>query len=247
VTVAPAVAGGARDHAAGVPARAGPIHLSLGEVAALAAKAARGAGLSWGVAEEAAYAARWLAAHELAGATLLWRHLVAVDGRAWRELAPVVGPEGWRTATGAALSPLAAGPALADRAGLAAGPAGEPTLLQVGDPALLLPFAALAAPPLGGPLRVVWDGVVAVVDPAGGLAVEVTGSGLDARRAAVVTIAPAERAPAEPARAPRPPGAVACALPTAVRCGLEALAARTYVPATAASRAGAGAGTHDPD
>jgi hypothetical protein len=242
VTVAPAAQDGARDDAGGVPAPAAPTWLSLGEVAALAAKAARGAGLSWGIAEEAAYAARWLAAHELAGPTLLWRHLVAIDGRGWRDLAPVVDPGGWRTASGAALSPLAAGPALADRAGLADGPAGEPTLLQVADPALLLPFAALAAQPLRGPLRLVWDGVVAVVDAAGGLAVEANGAGLETPRAAVVTVAPAAAT-----RILRPPRAAPCAVGPAVRSGLEALAARTYVPATLASRAGAGAGTHDPD
>jgi hypothetical protein len=242
VTVAPAATAGARDDAGGEPVPAGETRLSLSEVAALAAKAARGAGLSWGLAEEAAYAARWLAAHQLAGATLLRRHLVAIDGRGWRELAPVVDPAGWRTASGAALSPLAAGPALADRAGLADGPAAAPTLLQVGDPALLLPFAALAAQPLGYPLRIVWDGVVAVVDGAGGLALDATGAGLEARRAAIVTVAPAE-----PTVAPRPPRPTTCAVAAAVRRDLEALAARTYVPATAASRAGAGAGTHDPD
>jgi hypothetical protein len=242
VTVAPAATAGARDDAGGDPAPAGPTNLSLSEVAALAAKAARGAGLSWGLAEEAAYAARWLAAHQLAGATLLRRHLVAIDGRGWRELAPVVAPDGWRTESGAALSPLAAGPALADRAGLADGPAAAPTLLQVGDPALLLPFVALAAEPLGCPLRIVWDGVVAVVDGAGGLALDASGAGLEARRAAVVTVAPAE-----PTVAPRPPQAAPCAVPVVVRRGLEAFAARTYVPASAASRTGAGAGTHDPD
>ena len=38
------------------------LNLSLNEVAATAKKAARGAGYSWGMAEEAAAAVRWLAA-----------------------------------------------------------------------------------------------------------------------------------------------------------------------------------------
>ena len=36
------------------------IRLSLPEIDALCLKAARGAGYSWGVAEEASFAARWL-------------------------------------------------------------------------------------------------------------------------------------------------------------------------------------------
>ena len=44
---------------------------SLGEVQALAVKAARGAGLSWGVAEEAGYAVRWLQANGAPGLTAL--------------------------------------------------------------------------------------------------------------------------------------------------------------------------------
>ncbi|KMW60818.1 hypothetical protein AIOL_000983 [Candidatus Rhodobacter oscarellae] len=45
--------------------------MSLGELQALAAKAARGAGLSWGLAEEAGWAVRWLEARGLAGAAAL--------------------------------------------------------------------------------------------------------------------------------------------------------------------------------
>ncbi|MFV0473400.1 MAG: DUF3726 domain-containing protein, partial [Pikeienuella sp.] len=39
------------------------IELSLNEVETLTLKAARGAGLSWGEAEDAALATRWLARH----------------------------------------------------------------------------------------------------------------------------------------------------------------------------------------
>ena len=41
----------------------------------IARKAARGAGLSWGYAEETGKAARWLAAHQLSGAALLAEYL----------------------------------------------------------------------------------------------------------------------------------------------------------------------------
>lgn len=53
------------------------VKLSLGEVEALCKKAARGAGLPWGLAEEAGFAARWLSAHGFDGAGLLLADLEA--------------------------------------------------------------------------------------------------------------------------------------------------------------------------
>jgi hypothetical protein len=48
---------------------------SLGEVRALAVKAGRGAGMPWGLAEEAGFAVHWLEAHGAPGAAALSRHL----------------------------------------------------------------------------------------------------------------------------------------------------------------------------
>ncbi|MEF9603350.1 DUF3726 domain-containing protein, partial [Paracoccus sp. PXZ] len=45
--------------------------LSRNETEALCLKAARGAGMSWGLAEEAAFAAGWLGAHGIDGAGAL--------------------------------------------------------------------------------------------------------------------------------------------------------------------------------
>ena len=45
--------------------------VSLNEIESLALKAARGAGMSWGLAEEAAVAASWLAARSLPWAETL--------------------------------------------------------------------------------------------------------------------------------------------------------------------------------
>lgn len=53
---------------------------SLGEIADLSKKAARGAGFSWGLAEEAAWAVRWLAERNLPGPEALARALTDVDG-----------------------------------------------------------------------------------------------------------------------------------------------------------------------
>ncbi|MEM7733456.1 MAG: DUF3726 domain-containing protein [Pseudomonadota bacterium] len=48
---------------------------SLGEVEALCRKAARGAGFSWGMADEAGKTARWLCKHDLPGAAALAGYL----------------------------------------------------------------------------------------------------------------------------------------------------------------------------
>ena len=48
---------------------------SLSEIDATCKKAARGSGLSWGYAEEAGKAARWLAAHQLPSTELLAAYL----------------------------------------------------------------------------------------------------------------------------------------------------------------------------
>ena len=89
---------------------------SLGEVAALVLKAARGAGLDWGVAEELAWAVRWLSARGQPGA----------------EAAAVL------LAAGPGQSSLALGMALADSGGPAAGAGWA----AVRAPLLLAPFAA---------------------------------------------------------------------------------------------------------
>lgn len=52
---------------------------SFGEVRALAVKAARGAGMSWGMAEEAGFACHWLEQHSLPGTDLLAKLLSRYD------------------------------------------------------------------------------------------------------------------------------------------------------------------------
>ena len=53
---------------------------SLGEVGALAVKAARGAGMPWGLADETGFAVKWLQARSLPGVTALCRYLSRYDG-----------------------------------------------------------------------------------------------------------------------------------------------------------------------
>lgn len=61
---------------------------SLNEIAALAKRAARGAGLSWGMAEEAGRAARWLASYDLTGPALLCDVLTKNDRVPQEQVAP---------------------------------------------------------------------------------------------------------------------------------------------------------------
>ena len=76
----------------------GGARLTLPEIQSLCFKAARGAGMEWGLAEEAAFAARWLAAAGLPGPERLGARLQA-GGVA----APEIGSGVWRGRAGGAL------------------------------------------------------------------------------------------------------------------------------------------------
>lgn len=232
------------------PARAGPpvptspdglARFSLAEIETLSAKAGRGAGLSWGLAEEAGAAARWLAEQGLPGPELLLRHLEAYDRRPWAEVAPIIDGGPWRTADGSALCPIAAGAALSDRAGLPDGPgACGITLDGVATPGLILPFVAFAAEATGCALRVRWRGLEAIVT-----ATSVTFVGDDeAVMAAVARPVDIERTRGAGQACPAATGRV---VRLEVWRRLDALALRTTVPASDQSRADAGAGTSDND
>jgi hypothetical protein len=54
------------------------VNYSLGEIDSLARKATRGAGYSWGMAEEAGKSARWLSAYGFSGADILAQYLTLV-------------------------------------------------------------------------------------------------------------------------------------------------------------------------
>lgn len=137
------------------PTRSGPplsvapgktLRLSRNEVESVCTSAARGAGMSWGLAEEAGYAAGWLVSQGLDGARMLARHLHDAQGKSWQEICPVVEPGVWRATTaGQALCPIALGATLSDYLGV------DSTLfdgsgLRVGEvtsPVLVLPFLAM--------------------------------------------------------------------------------------------------------
>ncbi|MEM9575767.1 MAG: DUF3726 domain-containing protein [Pseudomonadota bacterium] len=216
------------------------MNYSLNEIEALAKRAARGAGLSWGMAEEAAKATRWLAAHDLAGPALLADVLTRNDRRAHAQVAPTTLESTW-TAPGDEMCPLAAGAALNDCAEqLSGGQSIEMSNLSC--PLLVVPFAAWAALHLGQTVTVRW-GDLRIETDGDGLWVDDPAGQINAPSVAKVTCASAPQRQDEPRR-PGTRGKV----PTEVNARLNAFAGRTYAPATEASRRlGAGAGVSDND
>lgn len=244
---------------------------TLGEIAATGRKAARGAGLDWGHAEEAGAGAAWLAAHGAPGPEALAGWLCRSDGwdHARRRPADPALAE-WRAARGTALCPLVAGAALSDRAALLP-PVAELTLVELGAPVLLVPFLAWIARDTGRTLRLGWDGGALVLGPGGPQAHPgwPGAGGATAGRARAAAAADAGRdanpccGAADPDLLARPMtvtvvAAGACGPPEprrttgrsvrpAVWETLERFAARTLVAASERSRRGAGGTAAGPE
>jgi hypothetical protein len=112
------------------PHNAEQISWSLGETAALATKAARGAGMPWGLADETGEAVSWLQARGMPGLAALCRYLK------WRGIGSLARWPDCPT-SGAFYCPIALGTAYMDGA-LSA----ELTIENIREPLLLLPFIA---------------------------------------------------------------------------------------------------------
>ena len=206
---------------------------ALNEVEVTAKKAARGGAYSWGLAEEAAKATRWLCSHGLDGCAALTGLLRRTD-RA-EGMAPASLDGDWQAPSGQ-ICALIAGAALSDCAHRL--PQGEIRMLNVVSPQMLLPFAAAAARQLGQPVTLSWDGVSVTTD----------GTGL-----AKADIPPTDLAETVIVRTGGDMGKVVdqCTRSTPDPkdwAYLNELAGRTYAPATEESRRkGAGAGLSDND
>ena len=126
-----------------------PLYLAHSELRSLVVKAARGAGLAWGLAEEAGWAAEWLARRGLPAAD--W----AMD---------------WLQAAAGSPDPVAVGVAMADRMGLAKGPVQAEMLPDdLPAPGYLLPFLHRIAACRGAVEIVAPGGRVVLVEPDGTL------------------------------------------------------------------------------
>lgn len=217
------------------------IRLSRNEVETLCLKAARGAGMPWGLAEEAGFAAGWLAARGVDGASVLLAHL-----KAWPEDSHdiVITDRMWSARSGGGLCPIAFGAALDDHAGLADGVGAAPlTLPDLRHPGLAVPLLARLARASNMALALAWDGGTAQISAMGEMDLadlralfQVITTRCVVRpcsqtEAAVIGMAAADIAP----------------LSSDTLAGLNALAMRTTVPASEQSRRGAGASANDND
>lgn len=201
------------------------MNLSLGEFQAVAAKALRGAGYSWGMAAEGAGACRALASMGFDSSHSLLRLLMAVEEMGVDAVRP---DATWATASGR-ICPISAGAAISD-----APPSTPLTLAGVIEPLLLIPTLAVVASQ-DSSFAMRWDG--------GSVVVGVDGPDQWG-------IPPVAEIVIEPAAAPtdRPDRATRIEIRNEALEELNRYAHRTYAPATAASReAGAGAGVNDND
>ncbi|MEX5597380.1 DUF3726 domain-containing protein [Pseudophaeobacter sp. C1-32P7] len=216
------------------------MNLSLNEIEAMCKRAARGAGLPWGLAEEAGAAARLLAGVALPGPEQLAALLARNDLRPVAALAPTAIEGGrWRAAMGR-LCPLVSGSALSDRAAqLETGAFFE--MEEVDFPLLLLPFVAAAAQRLDRPVALDWPNIRLVTD---GRQICATGTRQEMLRDHVPWLRCHAEATLGSPLAPVRRGQVT----DDVWAQLSTFAHRTYAPATEASRLrGAGAGLADDD
>ncbi len=205
--------------------------LSLGEVEALALKAARGAGLDWGLAEEAAFATRWLVELGIDGLALLAAHLGGLAAEPKATLA--VSARQWHSPDALTLCPIVLGAALSDHFDLPEGAAfGVTQATDVAYPTLVLPFLANAGARSGVIVTVEW-GETQVLLSDGSLLALAGAEGL------LATCAPDIRVTAKPkwlaATGNQRPAVSASTVDT-----LNRLAFRTYVPASDQSRRDAG-------
>ena len=211
---------------------------SLNETEAMAKRATRGAGYSWGLAEEAGKAARWLCANGLDGSGILVRLLDQVDGQALTDLSPRSIAGEWVSASGQ-LCPLIAGAALSDSAALLGDR--DIVMRNVLFPALVLPFGAACAMTTGQAVKIIWNGQTVVCDASGrcGEDAELMATASDARQVSVALGGSVRR------HLPQGTRATANAANWAM---LDRFAYRTFAPAPAISRLlGAGSGLSDND
>lgn len=213
--------------------------LTLAETESYLRKAARACGLDWGIAEEAGKAARWLAAFNLPGPEILFAHLQNLEGQEYSAFVPDCRTQPWRS-TGGSLCPIITGAALADRSAQML----EGVIFELGltaYPLLLAATVGQAARCHGTVFTTAWAGVeISCFE--NGLSIE--GNRDDLLLPQVQAVSCRQNDLPAPQQLP---STLAYAIDRDVFKRIDALAFETYAPATAASRAGAGAGLTDND
>jgi hypothetical protein len=208
--------------------------VSLNEVETIVLKAARGAGMAWGLAEEAAQAARWLAARRLSFEALFaflleseaWRSEVEIDGAS---LSPR-SADGW-------LCPIRAGAWLSDL-----GDNLPVRVERVLCPLLLAPFAARRK----GQFELAWAGATLQFDAGAVVSPPQRLPAFGIARAEAAELTPASVVEAR--RDLLVPNEGGLSIDVAGWSKLQNFEARVYVPASLGSRlSGAGPALRDND
>ena len=211
---------------------------SLNEIETVAQRAARGAGLDWGIAEEIGAGVHWLAAHRLPGPELLARLFLSNGAPPYRALSPrVVNTTNLDPLEGCGpLCPLITGIILCDHATFLSPPI---SLGPTHQPLLLAPSIAAMATQTGTTLALAWAQVTLTFS---GKHLAITGDHACLAQTETTSVLISSGT------------TTGVAVPTQTRCTvdpvhwryLETLAKRTYAPATKESReTGAGAGQID--
>ncbi|MFV1528377.1 MULTISPECIES: DUF3726 domain-containing protein [unclassified Phaeobacter] len=213
---------------------------SLNEIEAMSKRAARGAGLSWGLAEEAAKGTRWLSSFGFPGTEMLADLLTMNDRIPSIDVSPVsLRAEVWH-APARRMSPLIAGAALSDCA-VRLLERGKITMENVNFPLLAVPFMGGAALRLGRPVAAEWQGARLATDGKR-LCMQGSSETLHSRLAERMVFS----APAEMTGQQEP--VMRASVSNASWDQLGKFAHRTFAPATEESRLrGAGAGLSDND
>ncbi|WP_171103236.1 MULTISPECIES: DUF3726 domain-containing protein [unclassified Ruegeria] len=213
---------------------------SLNEIETMSKRAARGAGLPWGLAEEAGKTTRWLSAYGFPGVNLLVDLLEMHDALPILDVSPVsLEAETWSAPIGR-MSPLIANASVSDCAARLLS-RGTITLENVDLPLLAVPSIGAVASTLGVSVVVEWQNARLVADGSA-ICVEGDPKALEARHAAKMVFS----IPAELKHRQEP--MLRARLSDRSWSKLSAFAHRTYAPATEESRQlGAGSSRNDND
>jgi len=211
--------------------------LSIGELDTLVFKAYRGAGFSWGMAQEAGFAARWLARHGLPAASYFDVLLRQIDGQDVKQLTPCIENHVWEN-NDRVLCPVVCGSVISDFGDLLVSK-GTLQLGSVYSPAILLAFVTDRRVKRG--LQMTVNDQTLSLSEEG--AVKPDDLNILAVSTAQVTLAETSNTKT-PAESPHQRAIIS----EQAMAYLGELAHRTYVPASEQSRtSGAGAGLTDND
>jgi len=212
---------------------------SLNQIDQTSRKAARGAGLSWGLSDDVGKAIRWLHTYELNGVSMLVALLDRYNHIRYEDLATESVTGTWKAPQGV-LSPLLAGASLSDCFDL---PDADPvTTAVIAYPLLAAGFIGNIAQIEGQVFKLTWPGV-SLYCQRGGLRLDGTRQAVEIATAEFLCC---QRSGSETTS--RSPHIGEVSIESGIWRRLEQHAHRTYVEASDASRmAGAGAGLNDND